>query len=69
MAGGGLQMADRNMSFITYLPVHVRWLCHFLLTVEELHNCACKVLIGCSEIHHGNNARELGVRAAHALQL
>lgn len=40
MAGGGLQMAGRNMSSITYLAVYVDYLCDFLLIVEELHNCA-----------------------------
>lgn len=29
--------------------------------MEELHKCACKVLIGWSEIHHGNSVRELSV--------
>lgn len=61
MAGGGLQMAGGNMSFITNLAVSGDCLCDFLLTVEELHDCACKVLIGWSESHHGNHVRELAL--------
>lgn len=71
MAGGGLQMAGRNRSFIAYL--RLRALFVPLLTDcgggGGLHNCGCKVLIGWSEIHHGNSVRELAVRSAHAPRL
>lgn len=53
---------------ITALTVYMDGL-YILLIVEELYNCACKVLIGWSEIHHGNNVRELGVRSAYTREM
>lgn len=64
-----LGVGCRWQAGITALTVYMDGLCIFLLIVEELQNCACKVLIGWSEIHHDNNVRELGVRSAYAREM
>lgn len=65
MAGGGLQMAGRNHSSDC---LHGRFV-HLLTDCGGIAQLCRKVLIGWSEIHHGNNVRDLGVRSAYTCEV